>query len=41
MNKELNINVIYNNEGNTMLEIIEQDFKDYLNDYIKQYFYWM
>ncbi len=39
MNKELNINVIYNNEGNTMLEIIEQDFKDYLNDYIKQYFY--
>lgn len=39
MNKELNINIFYNNEGNTMLEIIEQDFKDYLNDYIKQYFY--
>ena len=39
MNKELNINIFYNNEGNTMLEVIEQDFKDYLNDYIKKYFY--
>ena len=37
MNKTLNINVFYNNSGNTILEILEQDFKEFFNDYIKKY----
>lgn len=37
MNKTLNINVFYKDEGNTILEILEQDFKDFFNDYIKKY----
>ncbi len=37
MNKTLNINVFYKNDGNTILEILEQDFKDFFNDYIKKY----
>lgn len=37
MNKTLNINVFYKNNGNTILEILEQDFKDFFNDYIKKY----
>lgn len=37
MNKTLNINIFYNDEGNTILEILEQDFKDFFNDYIKKY----
>lgn len=37
MNKTLNINIFYKDEGNTILEILEQDFKDFFNDYIKKY----
>lgn len=37
MNKTLNINTFYMDEGNTILEILEQDFKDFFNDYIKKY----
>ena len=37
MNKTLNNNVFYNNSGNTILEILEQDFKEFFNDYIKKY----
>lgn len=37
MNKVLNINTFYRAEGDTILEILEQDFKDFFNDYIKKY----
>ena len=37
MNKTVNINLIYNNDGSPILKIIEQDFKDFLNDYIKEH----
>lgn len=37
MNKTLNINIFYKEEGYTILEILEQDFKDFFNDYIKKY----
>ena len=37
MNKNLKINIFYKNEGNTILEISEQDFKDFFNDYIKKH----
>ena len=37
INKTLNINIFYKDEGNTILEILEQDFKDFFNDYIKKY----
>lgn len=36
MNKKLNINIFYKDEGNTILEALEQDFKEFLNDYIKK-----
>lgn len=37
MKKDLNINIFYKDEGNTILEILEQDFKIFFNDYIKKY----
>ncbi len=36
MNKALNINLFYKEEGNTILDILEQDFKDFFRDYIKK-----
>lgn len=37
MNKALKINIFYKEEGYTILEILEQDFKDFFNDYIRKY----
>ncbi len=37
MNKTLNINIFYKDEGCTILEVLEQDFKDFFNDCIKKH----
>lgn len=37
MNKKLNINIFYNDKGNDILDVLEQDFKDFFNDYLKKY----
>lgn len=38
MNKKLNINVFFDDNSDDILEVLEQDFREFLNDYIKQYF---
>lgn len=35
--EKININLFYEEEGNTILEVLEQDFRDFLNDYLKKY----
>lgn len=36
MNKMLNINVYYKEEGENILDVLMKDFNDFLNDYIKK-----
>ena len=35
MTKKLNINLYYNDAGETILDVLMKDFNDFLNDYIK------
>ena len=35
MIKKLNINLFYNDVGETILDVLKKDFNDFLNDYIK------
>jgi hypothetical protein len=34
--KKLNINLYYNDVGETILDVLMKDFNDFLNDYIKK-----
>lgn len=36
MNKALNINLFYKEEGETIIDILMKDFNDFLSDYIKK-----
>lgn len=36
MTKKLNINLYYNDAGETILDVLMKDFDDFLNDYIKK-----
>ena len=36
MTKKLNINLYYNDAGETILDVLMKDFNDFLNDYIKK-----
>lgn len=36
MTKKLNINLHYNDAGETILDVLMKDFNDFLNDYIKK-----
>lgn len=36
MTKKLNINLYYNDDGETILDVLMKDFNDFLNDYIKK-----
>ena len=36
MNKTLNINLYYKEDGENILDVIMNDFNDFLNDYIKK-----
>ena len=34
MNKPLNINLYYNEDGENIIDVLTKDFNDFLNDYI-------
>ena len=34
--EKIKINMYFNKEGSTILEVLEQDFREFLNDYIKK-----
>lgn len=34
--EKIKINMYFNEEGSTILEVLEQDFREFLNDYIKK-----
>lgn len=36
MTKKLNINLYYNDAGETILDVLMKDFNDFLNDYKKK-----
>ncbi len=36
MNKQLNINLFYSDDGDDLLEVLNRDFKEFLNMYIKK-----
>ena len=36
MNKQLNINLFYSDEGEDLLEVLNRDFKEFLNMHIKK-----
>lgn len=36
MNKKLNINMFFNENGEDIKEILIRDFKDFLNSYVKK-----
>lgn len=36
MNKTLNINLYYKEDGENILDVLTKDFNEYLNDYIKK-----
>lgn len=36
MTKKLNINLYYDDAGETILDVLMKDFNDFLNDYIKK-----
>ena len=36
MTKKLNIDLYYNDAGETILDVLMKDFNDFLNDYIKK-----
>ena len=36
VNKTLNINLYYKEDGETILDVLMKDFNDFLNDYIKK-----
>lgn len=36
MTKKLNINLYYNDAGETILDVLMKDFNGFLNDYIKK-----
>lgn len=38
MNKQLNINLFYSDDGDDLLEVLNRDFKEFLNMYIKKVF---
>ena len=35
MNKTLNINLYYKEDGENIVDVLMKDFNDFLNDYIK------
>lgn len=40
MNKKLNINMFFNENGEDIKEILIRDFKDFLNSYVKKVLNW-
>ena len=36
MNKQLTINLFYADDGEDLLEVLNRDFKEFLNGYIKK-----
>lgn len=36
MNKKLNINLFFNEQGEEILNVLTYDFKEFLNNYIKK-----
>ena len=36
MNKKMNINLYYKEDGENIVDVLMKDFNDFLNDYIKK-----
>lgn len=36
MNKQLDINLFYNEDGEDIMEVLNRDFKEFLNEYLKE-----
>lgn len=36
---KIKINVFYNDDGVSILDVLEQDFKDFFEEFIKKYVY--
>ena len=37
MNKTLNVNLYYKEDGENIVDVLMKDFNDFLNDYIKKF----